>query len=158
MTEEKPEAKVEEETVSKVLARTRASSAPLVFQQQADATLTQANPVSGTKYTVLAATSNVRLIGIETHVTWTVQPTPLLCVVTIDGIAYEFSVANPVSTTKYYVSIGMSAAEVNMALEATDRVSTGRPFLLEGRSVKVEIKTTGGTTSEIYGRVKYAKL
>lgn len=137
-------------------------TAPILYTKtpamQADATLTQANPVSGTKYTVLDTKRNVRIIGIEVHVTWTVQPTPLEVHVTIDGLAYTFAVSNPVSTTKYYADLSMADAITAQGLSTTDKVNSyGRPFLLEGRSVKVEIETTGGTTSEIYGRVRYAK-
>lgn len=129
-----------------------------MFQHQADATLAQANPVSATLYTVLATINNVRIIGVEIDVTWTVQPTPLDIVITIDGVTMTFTVANPVSTTKYYASLNMSADATAQTLETTDRAATGRPFLLEGRSVQVQARTTGGTTSALNARVKYAKI
>ena len=52
----------------------------MTFQHQADAVLSQANPVSATLYTVLGTTANVRILTIDTNVTWAVtQPTPLVC-------------------------------------------------------------------------------
>lgn len=129
----------------------------LTFQHQTDATLAQANPVSTTLYPVLATTTNARIIGIEIDVTWTVQPTPLDVVVTIDGITMTFTVANPVSTTKYYASLSTAAAASAQVLETTDRVATRGGFLLEGRSVAVQARTTGGTTSQLNARVIYGK-
>jgi len=39
----------------------------------------------------------------------------------------------------------------------TTDVEVTRSFLLEGRSVKVEAETTGGTVSNLSATVKYAK-
>jgi hypothetical protein len=127
------------------------------FQVQADSTIAQANPVSTTLYPVLAATTNVRIYGIEVDVTWTVQPTPLDIVMVIDGVTITFTVANPVSTTKYYATVSMATAATAQLLETTDRFSTGRAFLIEGRSVAISARTTGGTTSALNARVKWAK-
>ena len=132
----------------------------LTFQHQADATLSQTNPVSATLYSVLATTANVRLISIETDLTWaTTQPNPLEVVVTIDGVSTIFSFTNPVSATAYFASLNANAAANAQTLETTDRTATGRPFLLEGRSVKVEVRITWATTqpTPLNVRVKYAK-
>ena len=132
----------------------------LTFQQQADATISQTNPVSTTLYPVLAATANVRLISIETDITWaTTQPTPLEIVVTIDGVSTIFLVANPVSATPYFASLDANATAATQDLETTDRTATGRSFLLEGRSIQVQARITWATTqpTPLNVRVKYAK-
>jgi len=136
-------------------------TAPPLFKHQADATLSQANPVSATLYTVLATTKNVRIISIKTNITWAVtQPTPLEVVVTIDGITMIFWVTNPGSATDYFASVEAGVDETLQTLETTDRLKTGRPFLLEGRSVKVEVRITWAVTqpTPLVCRVKYAKI
>lgn len=125
-----------------------------VPEMQPDATLSQANPISGDKYTVLDTTKNVRIISIMLKVTWTVQPTPLEVHITIDGQALTGSQANPVSVTNYYVQL--HGGQATLFLNTTDQVIY-RTFLLEGRSVKIEVETTGGTVSNLSSRVKYAK-
>ena len=127
-----------------------------LYQQQADATLSQA-PVSGTKYEVLATTKNARIEGISVQCTWTVQPTPLEIHVTIDGQAFTFTVANPVTATDYFARLSTEAAITAQVLDTTD-YARERAFLLEGRSVKVEAEITGGTVSNLLARVKYAKI
>ena len=128
---------------------------PDVFKLQTDASLSQATPTSGTKYTVLDTVKNVRIIGIVASVTWTGQPTPLEIHVTIDGQAYTFTVTDPVSATKYYARLLSGNAITAQPLVTTD-VEVTRAFLLEGRSVKVEAETTGGTVSNLSATVKYA--
>jgi len=131
-----------------------------VPQHRADSTLSQANPVTATLYTVLDTAKNVRIISISTNITWaTTQPTPLEIVVTIDAISTVFTVANPVSATVYFASLNANAAANAQTLETTDRTATGRPFLLEGRSVKIEARITWATTqpTPLVARVKYAK-
>lgn len=127
------------------------------YQQQADALLDQAAPVSTTAYEVLETTLNVRLLSVIAKVTWTVQPTPLDVIVTIDGQVITFTKGNPVTATNYYArlkpQVAMTAQELHTAASAVTRT-----FMLEGRSVKVEAKTTGGTVSNLTCRVKYAKL
>jgi len=129
---------------------------PVVPENQADATLSQDNPVSGTKYTVLDTTKNVRIIGIEIDCTWTVQPTPLEIHVTIDGIAMIFAQTNPVSATPYRALLNPAYAADNQFMTAATNLDV--PFLIEGRSVKVEVETTGGTVSNLSAKVKYAKF
>ncbi|NVM23119.1 MAG: hypothetical protein HWN68_15215 [Desulfobacterales bacterium] len=126
-----------------------------VFKHQADATLDQTDPVSGTKYEVLATTKNVRIILIEAQCTWTVQPTPLEIHVTIDGQPLVFSKADPVSEDYYYATpyAPVAGGSLNVVAEVRHRA-----FLLEGRSVKVEAEITGGTVSNLSARVKYAKI
>ena len=138
-------------------AKTRASSVQQGYQQQADATLSQANPVSTTLYTVLDTTKNVRIIGIEADITWaTTQPTPLEVVVTIDGVVLTAALVNPVSGTLYQWMIQTHAAEPQLVAANTSNKS----FELEGRSVKVEARITWATTqpTPLVCRVKYAKI
>ena len=129
-----------------------------VPEHQADAVLSQANPVSGTWYTVLGTTKNVRIISIGAIITWaTTQPTPLEVVVTIDGQTIIFSVINPVSGQIYYGDMTrVNTTEQPLYSETNESY---RPFLLEGRSVKVEARITWATTqpTPLQCRVKYAK-
>lgn len=123
-------------------------------KHQADATLNQANPVSGTKYTVLDTILNVRILGINAEVTWTVQPSPLESHLTVDGIAYVASVSNPVSGTIYEVNFEPSTDFV-LRVASTSRGMSS--FLFESRSVKVEAETTGGTSDPLESKVIHAK-
>jgi hypothetical protein len=137
----------------------RTSGTPQVFQHQQDAYLSQANPVSAQKYTVLDTTNNVRLISIAAKITWaTTQPTPLRVYVTIDGQTFTFEKANPVSGTTYYAFLYAGNSNDYQPLGTDDQ--TGRPFMLEGRSVKVEVQITWATTqpTPLECRVRYAKI
>lgn len=125
--------------------------------QQSDATLTQANPVSGTQYEVLATTKNVRIIGMNVVVTWTVQPTPLELHVIIDGKTITFTFTNPVSAQIYTAGNDASKAESAQILTTTANVFLMPAFLREGRSVRVVAETTGGTVQNLEARVKFTK-
>lgn len=144
-------------------AKTRTSSVPQGYQHQADATLSQVNPVSTTLYTVLDTTKNVRLLSIDAKITWaTTQPTPLEVVVTIDGVSIVFGVSNPVSAQDYHASLLPYVEAANEQLFATSGGISDmmRAFLLEGRSVKVQVRITWATTqpTPLICRVKYAKI
>jgi len=123
---------------------------------QADAFLSQNDPVSGTKYIVLDTTKNVRIISIHAVCTWTVQPTSLQIDITIDGILHTFKIAEPVSTTYYYGKLNPANEAIFQGLSPTV-LAINRPFLLEARSVKVEASITGGTVQNLSARIKYAK-
>lgn len=127
-----------------------------MFQHQADATLSQANPVSGTKYTVLDTTKNVRIIAAFVQCTWTVQPTPLEIHVTIDGQSITHLVGNPASATDYETAMNLNSEAAQPLSAVGTRLNWG--FDYEGRSVKVEVEITGGTVSNLAARVKYAKI
>jgi len=118
------------------------------------ATKVQANPVSGTKYTLLDTVKNVRVIGIYVECTWTVQPTPLEIHLTYDGKTVTFTQTDPVSaqeyTTRYWIP---SATFITQTLSTTTGIFL--PFLFEARSLKVEIEITGGTVSELKGAIIY---
>ena len=124
---------------------------------QADATLTQANPVSGTKYTVLATIANTVILSIATAVVWTVQPSPLEAHLTIDGNTLTHSKANPATGAYYYAHHTPSATETLQLMDGSYDVAMRIFKTHEGRSVKVEAETTGGTTSSLVCRVRHGK-
>lgn len=135
------------------------SHRPQVFEHQADATLSQSNPVSGTKYVVLATTKNVRIIDVSISITWaTTQPTPLEVHITIDGIDYGASFNNPVSGTTYSLFASSGVDKLGLTSPAYTAYRGGH--LLEGRSVKIEAEITWATTqpTPLVCRVKYAKI
>ena len=129
---------------------------PQVPALQADAVLAQANPVSGTKYTVLATTANVRIIGAMAKVTWTVQPNPLELHFTIDGLTVKHAQGNPVTATNYFIEEWTDAAQNTQGMNTTNYAHY-RAFSYECRSIKVEAETTGGTVSALDSRVKWSK-
>jgi len=133
---------------------------------QADALLNQANPVSTTYYPVLPATANVRIISMEANITWGVtQPTDLRIRVTIDGQVYYFVVATPVSANVYNAAIqsapaGTYPADPYALINITTvDFSQYRAFLLEGKSVQVDVAVTWAVTqpTPMVCRVKWAK-
>lgn len=124
-------------------------------------TLTQANPVANTLYTCLATAGNIRVKEITANVTWTVQPNPIDIVVTVDGNACMWSFTNPVSTTAYFATTINLALALNAQGASTTPSMATKPFIFEGRSVLVQMRTgriTAGTTSELSGRVLYEQL
>jgi len=133
---------------------------PYLYVHQVPAALAQANPVSGTKYTVLDTTPNARIIDIFVEVIWTVQPTPLEVHITIDGQALIITKTNPVSGTDYFAMVTSGELVTVQPLLTDAELSSAhyRPFLLEGRSVKVEVETTGGTVQNLNARVVYAAV
>jgi hypothetical protein len=135
---------------------------PLTYKHQADATLSQANPVSTTLYTVLNTTRDVRLRSINANITWAVtQPTPLEIVVTIDGQTITYIGANPVSATEYEAKPNKQNSDTNQYLGViVNDVQSPGGFLLEGKSVRVQVRVTWAVTQPtlLVCRVKYAKL
>lgn len=133
--------------------------APPFPQHQADEVVTQASPVSGTIYTILDTVHNCRLIAASAKVVWTVQPNLQIHVI-IDGNTLTGTHATPITNTGYEFIIRPDETE----LGGTLYISSGPygPYragiLLEGKSVKVQMETTGGTTSSLVGRVKYALI
>jgi len=125
-------------------------------EHQADATLDQANPVSGTQYEVLATTRNARIISVAVRCTWTVQPTPLQVHITIDGNTLSYSFTDPV-TNRWYIAIRRSEFAEDSGILAYLTTAQDMTFLVEGRSVRVTAETTGGTVSNLSARVKYAQ-
>ena len=142
------------------------------FQMQADALVNMSGgtpPVSGTKYewstdgsvaNAIGTQKNVRIISVSVAVTWTVQPTPLEVHFTIDGIPITHSVANPTTSTAYQITLDPNSAMTNQMLlsQAGTSYHLIIPYRYEGRTVKVEAETTGGTVSALNMRVKWAKV
>lgn len=130
-------------------------------QQQADATISQANPVSGTEYLVLAATSNVQIQSINCDITWAVtQPTNLRIIAVVDGQTITFVTPNPVSGTAYTLSLNNSLPADNQGL-GTGLVSSSilAAQSLSGRSVQISAAITWAVTqpTPLNVRVKWAK-
>jgi hypothetical protein len=128
------------------------------WQQQADAALSQVNPVSGVGYTVLAPTEDVRIISIAGQITWAVtQPTPLAATVNIDGQTIVHWVFNPVSATVYHADTNMFNIEANQAMLTTPNQ---RAFLYEGHLVDVTARVNWAVTqpTPLELRVKWARL
>jgi len=129
----------------------------MVPARQADAVISQANPVSTTLYPVLDA-RNAVIHSAYVTVTWTVQPTPLDLIVTVDDIAHIHSVANPITTQPYEPASYKYTAATGQLLVSTvdDRLVLMGPIYV-GRTVKIEVRTTGGTVSILACRVKWSK-
>lgn len=129
----------------------------LVPEHQPDAYLIQANPVSGQKYVVLDTTKSVRIIGLYAKITWeTTQPTLLEVYITIDGQPLKVSETDPVSGDLYHVNTALVGDGFTFGPDYMAR----RAFLIEGRSVKIEVAITWVTTqpTPLVCRVKYAKI
>ena len=130
-----------------------------IWVTKPDAAISQANPVSGTIYPVLAATTSpTRILGVVCSVTWTVQPTPLELYIIIDGITFTYAVVNPISTQGYEPrKQGQYAPDGNELVVSPNQISY-YPYLMEGKTVSISAETTGGTVSNISCRVRYALL
>ena len=125
-------------------------------EHQTDAFLDQANPTLGAYYEVLAATSNVRILGIGIRCTWTVQPASLRIRVTIDGQVIEFTMWTPANNTWYYPEhIPNTTPATQTAF--TNAFMRQRASLLEGRNIQVEAVVNGGTVSNLRCRVVWAR-
>lgn len=120
----------------------------LDYEHQPDALLSQANPVSNTIYPVLAATANVRLIGVYAKITWaTTQPTNMRVIVTIDGQVITYTIAAPVTTSKYSAgNCSCLTPATQLLIISTTSIEQMRSFLLEGKNVQVDVAITWGTT------------
>ena len=126
-----------------------------LYSCQPDAVLEQANPVIGTRYVVLPATPNVRLLGISTSLQWTTQPTHLQVYVTLCNKTIIFVKENPVDGKVYYAELQENKASYEQLLGSISRLPF-RPFMLEDRSVLVDVVRLGGAASFLQCRVKYA--
>ena len=125
----------------------------VVFEHQAHATLSQANPVVNNWYTVLNTTSNVRLYAICCRVADTAET--LQVRLTIDGQTLTDSFEATADTT-YYNYLRFTDADLWFQ---TTTYLVGVYTYIEGRSVKVEVrKVTNAGAGTITGRVVYARL
>ena len=120
------------------------------FQLQADATLTEVDPVKDTVYTVLDTTDNVRLLFITLNVA--AFDETLHCQITIDGEVFTGSVAATAGVT-YYVRKATNTATLGLS---STLYTTAIYNCLEGRSVKVEVwKSTEAGSGTLTARVVY---
>lgn len=132
------------------------------YQLQDDEVFSQANPVSGQKYTVLDTVKNARIKSISAKITWaTTQPTPLEVHLTIDGKTITHTFTDPVSATEYIAFNRPDTAPTAQGFKARDEADdlTAPPFLHEGKSIKIEAEITWATTqpTPLQVRVKWAK-
>ena len=142
--------------VASIKSTVEAINTALTFQYQEPATISQDSPTTEQEYPVLTTTANVRIIGLAAKCTWSSQPTPLNLIVTIDGRTLTFYRNTPVSNTWYYPGMAESDVETALPMGTTSQMQS-RTFLLEGRSIAVTAKVTGGTVSNLSARVIYAK-
>lgn len=127
--------------------------------QETDAYLDRSGaspPASGTSYSVLATTKNVRVKAICTNIAFTVQPNPLEVHGVIDGITYLWTMTNPATATYYYCMIDSRNAQ-NAQGFVTTQPDPNRAFLIEGRSISINAEITGGTVQTLQCRVVHAK-
>lgn len=122
------------------------------FAHQADAVLAQAAPVQNTWYTVLNTTTNVRIIRIYANVALaneTVQGQ-----ITIDGVTVAIPAAVFVAGTGYFVRWAFDLTD-SLYWDVNEKYVA---FLIEGKSVKVEIrKTTANGVGTLTCKVGYAR-
>lgn len=131
------------------------------YQQQADAMLSQVNPVSATLYTVLATTRDVRIISLEAAVGFAAgAPDPLEIVLTIDGVTTIFPQALPGNGTPYFAYRTAAGVEAIQAMTNDNDVSLRTTFPILGKSVKVQVRVTWAVNqpTPLVCRVKYCKL
>jgi hypothetical protein len=121
---------------------------------QAIALLAQAAAVQNTWYTVLDTTLNCRVIGV--CVAMSVAIETLQMRITIDGNILSGEQAAAVVGTIYHGILLQTNLAQNLTMTST--VPLTRSFLLEGRSVKVEVrKTTAVGAGTLTASVVYAK-
>ncbi len=137
----------------------RTSGSPWYPTQQLEAEISQANPVSGTIYPVIAGTY-VRVISINVWIVWAVTQPNISAVCVVDGQTMIFTFATPGSNVDYFASWVANIDLNNMVLETTDRSRTGRPFLFEGRNVTVGVRSVWAITQPdpLNCRVHWARL
>ena len=118
------------------------------YSPQAVATLSQANPVSDTVYTVLDTTLDVKIHGLGIAVTWaTTQPTNMRVIVTVDGITKTYTVASPISATYYGTAMANYALDSAQLLLSTYAVPYQQALkAISGKSVKIQMAITWATT------------
>ncbi len=127
---------------------------------QPDAYLSQDDPVSATWYPILPTTLNARILSVYCNVDWGVtQPTPLELRVTVDGIPIIYAQANPVSATPYYPQPAGDLAMAGQYMTPTTDYAWYKPFIIEGRSISVDVRITWAVTqpTPLRSRVKWAK-
>lgn len=124
-------------------------------EHQDDAALAQAAAVSTTWYTVLDTTMNCRIYKAQINMGTLAEDVELR--ITVDGIELVGAQAAAVAGAWYNACLSPTAVDA-LALFTARADGLEVPFILEGRSVKVEVrKTTANGANTLYGRVKYGK-
>lgn len=130
---------------------------PTVFRHQPDIFVNTALPVINTWYTALAATSNVRLIGIYIYVATANESVEMR--ITVDGVVIDPTAGVAINFGAWYSGhLTSGQDELNIIACATVEPTTYRAFMLEGKNVRVEYrKTTANGANPLYCMVKYAR-
>lgn len=130
-------------------------------EYQAPATLNQANPVQNTWYTVLDTTLNCRIWAILIQIDTTGETLDVQ--ITVDGQVIPSSGAVCVAGNAYEICFGYSGALGVLPIDNLVPFDVGSPFsryrayLIEGRSVKVEVrKTTAAGAGNLRAEVQYS--
>jgi len=120
----------------------RTSRSPHHYNHRAIALLPATAVVQNTWYTVLDTTERVRLIMINMQMLTNIET--LQVQITVDGVVLAGEQVAAVVGTQYKVCLTASSYAQALALvTSADTAFLGlRPFLLEGRSVKVEVRKT----------------
>ena len=123
--------------------------------------LNQANPVSGTEYTVLEA-SNIVVHEISADVTWNVDTTTLEVHVYFDDVKTMTFSIDPDSGTNYWAEFTCSADDTDLlsqSLAALDNLRQYQSaYLFHGRRVKITAESTGGTANPLKCFVRYSEV
>ncbi len=127
-----------------------------VWQHQTDATLDQATPVKDTYYTILDTTPNVRIAFIAVEIRDTNET--LQVRITLDGVAIESNAFVMTADIDGFIMLEENIDGFLLILGTTQRIGYRGYTLLEGKSVKVEVrKTTEAGTGNLKGCVSYSK-
>lgn len=122
-------------------------------EHQQDALLNQAAPVQNTWYTVLDTTELCRLISACVEVQTTGETLEMR--ITIDNDIYTGSIA-AVAGSHYLAYLFLYSTGAILTLATTANIAW-KAFLLEGRSIKVEVrKTTAAGAGNLRACVVYA--
>jgi Ca2+-binding RTX toxin-like protein len=128
----------------------------LVPAYQAPATLSQAAPVQNTWYTALNTTLNARILAFIVQIATTGED--LQVKVTLDGQTINGQVnITAVAGTDYHINFITGAGGLYL-LGSTTNSQINRAFLIEGKSVKIEVrKVTANGAGNLNACVSYQK-
>ena len=120
----------------------RTSGSPHHYNHRPIALLAPTAVVQNTWYTVLDTTERVRLIMINMRMATNIET--LQVQITIDGVVLAGEQVAAVVGTDYKAVLTATAYAQSLGIvSSADTAFLGlRPFLLEGRSVKVEVRKT----------------
>jgi hypothetical protein len=128
-----------------------------MFEYQAPAVLNQAAPVQDTWYTVLDTVSNARVYQAGMNVEDTDET--LEVKVTLDGITIGTVAIAATHSTAYYLYWVFDPITRTTKISLSTTFQHARSFLLEGHSVKVELrKTSANGAGNLTGIVMYGVL